>query len=356
MTAGDRLLFGGCSAGAIGAMINLDTVAAVAGESGVSVKGFLDAAALVDIYPTGWPWSPDLTPLQTLIAELVTLLQPPLASACVTKGYIGDHAWKCFFSAYRLPLISTPFFANAVQFDDFELQFDTDNLGPSTPAQFAFVNSFQPAFLDLIASLPAGTGVYSPTCLVHCLSGQPTYSSFLVNNISMNSALNAWYFADQPTRVISPCTGFACTQACGVDAKGLPCNLGGADASCAPVALPTTLSDEQPPATSDAPKQLPSDQGSDNVRLSAGSDTQIAAAVALTESSLTSSQQAGLSGVIARAGSGGGTSDSESSDDGARGGAQGGQATGTVVMSSEQARRRLAHAEDWAAAAPCCGN
>ena len=62
--------------------------------------------------------------------------------------------------------------ADSPRADDFFLQYNTDNLGPSTSAQFAFVNSIQVAYLRLIASLPAGSGVYSPTCLVHCLSGQ----------------------------------------------------------------------------------------------------------------------------------------------------------------------------------------
>jgi len=285
MSSGARLLFGGCSAGAIGAMLNLDVIADSCAALGIEVRGLLDAAALVDIYPTGWPWSPDLTPLQTLMAQLVALLRPPLPEACVRAGLAGDATWKCFFSAYRMPLLATPFFANAVQFDDFELQYDTDNLGPSTPAQFAFVDSFQPAFLDLIAALPPGTGVYSPTCLVHCLSGQPTFADFLTNGVSMSAALSDWYFGDQPTSVVSPCQGFSCTSACGVNVHGLPCNLDGAGDSCQPVQLPTSEPNEPAPATSDAPLQLPSE-----------------VAVQDSEQSLTTDQQSQLSAVLMQQG------------------------------------------------------
>ena len=157
-------------------------------------------------------------------------------------------------------------------------------MGPSTPAQFAFVDSFQPAFLDLIASLPPGSGVYSPTCLVHCLSGQPTYSDFLVNGQSMGDAVNAWYFDNQPTSVVSACQGFDCTTACGVNTKGLPCNLDGADVSCSPVSLPTSVPNEPAPATEDAPEQLPSD-----------------VAVESSEPALTSEQQNQLAAVINQA-------------------------------------------------------
>ena len=46
-TGGEQMLFGGCSAGAIGAMSNLDAVADQTAALGVTTLGFLDAAALV---------------------------------------------------------------------------------------------------------------------------------------------------------------------------------------------------------------------------------------------------------------------------------------------------------------------
>lgn len=129
MGAGHRMLFGGCSAGAIGAMINLDSVAAVAGSAGVEVRGFLDAAALADVYSSGWPWSASLVPLQTLVSKLVQNLQPLLPPACVAAGYLGHSAWQCFYSFFRMPLLATPFFANVVQYDDFFLQCVTPPTG-----------------------------------------------------------------------------------------------------------------------------------------------------------------------------------------------------------------------------------
>ena len=82
-TPGQRLLFGGCSAGAIGAMNSLDAIAAMTARcpllgaktagctvAGLQVQGFLDGASLIDIRSSGWPWSNDLIPLQTLIAEV----------------------------------------------------------------------------------------------------------------------------------------------------------------------------------------------------------------------------------------------------------------------------------------------
>jgi hypothetical protein len=53
--------------------------------------------------------------------------------------------------------------------------YDTDNYDPNTPQQCDFVNSFQTGMLQLISALPPDTGIWSPTCFVHCLSGQNTW-------------------------------------------------------------------------------------------------------------------------------------------------------------------------------------
>ena len=134
--------------------------------------------------------------------------------------------------------------------------------------------------LALIASLPSGTGVFSPTCLLHCLSGQPSYQDLWVNlptaNWTMSRALTAWYFQDIPVQVVSPCRGWNCTAACGATANGIPCNAGEPSTSptlmfalscltrgiprnagtgykastCLPLNLPTSSPDEAPPAPS----------------------------------------------------------------------------------------------------------
>jgi hypothetical protein len=110
-TPGQRLLFGGCSAGAIGAMNNIDDVAAMV-PRGLQVQGLLDASSLVDIRPTGWQFSNDLIPLQTLISEMVGFVKPTFDPACAAK-YSGVSAWKCLLGQYRMPLLTTPYFANS---------------------------------------------------------------------------------------------------------------------------------------------------------------------------------------------------------------------------------------------------
>lgn len=203
-TPGQRLLFGGCSAGAIGAMNALDRVAEMTPAS-LKVQGLLDAAALVDIDPAdnGWSWASQLQPLQTLIASVMSFVNPQLPPTCVDQ-FPGEE-WKCMWGSYRLPMVQTPYFANAAQFDSFEIDYDTANYSPLTPQQYAFVDSFQPAVLNLINQLPPGTSVYSSTCLVHCLSEQTTFYDFSTNGITMQQAVTEWFFEGQQVRVISGC-------------------------------------------------------------------------------------------------------------------------------------------------------
>ena len=105
--------------------------------------------------------------------------------------------------------------------------------------------------------------MFSPTCLVHCLSGQSSYYDLTVptasgDAFSLSQALNNWYQAKQPTHVISPCTGWKCTQACGVSTYGAaePCNMGSDGCEAVVLATPQTISEPQP-ATSDATPVMP---------------------------------------------------------------------------------------------------
>lgn len=237
LAAGDSLLFGGCSAGAIGAMNNLDAVAAQL-PPGIGFKGLLDAAALMNIQPSGWPWSSELIPLQTLLQEVVAVINPVFPAVCALRFPLAT--WKCLVGQYRMPLLSTPFFVNAPQFDEFELMYDTDNYAPSTAAQLAFVEEFQTGTLSLIASLPTGTGVFSPTCLVHCLSGQNTFTNVTVGGISMEQALSSWFDGATGVKVVSSCTGWACVNACGIAPSGLPCMMG--TPGCTPIQLAVATS------------------------------------------------------------------------------------------------------------------
>lgn len=111
----ERLLFSGCSAGGRGALVNLDTVAALAPPN-VRVQGFLDAAAWVDVQPI----IPDMLTLQQMTQYLYGFTSPPIPADCAAK-YTGSDAWMCLWPSYRLPFVQTDYFLNAVRFCVFRL-------------------------------------------------------------------------------------------------------------------------------------------------------------------------------------------------------------------------------------------
>jgi hypothetical protein len=112
---GQRLLFGGCSAGAIGAMNNIEAVAAMMPAT-VQTWGFLDGAGLLDIQPRGWNWRPELETLQSLMASMLGFTQPIFPAYC-SQLFPGE-LYKCLIGQYRMPLITAvPYFVNVPQYD-----------------------------------------------------------------------------------------------------------------------------------------------------------------------------------------------------------------------------------------------
>ena len=209
--APERLLFGGCSAGGRGVLVNLDAVAAIA-PANVQVQGLLDAAAWVDVQPI----IPNMLTLQDMTQDLYGFTSPPIPADCAA-AYPGNE-WQCLWPSYRLPFVQTNYFLNAAQFDAFQIMYDTNNLDSTyccnTPAEQQWVEQFQVETLSLIQAMPADDPVYSSVCLVHCLSCNADFWLFTVNGVSLAQAMSQWYFSHQPVNVIGQCTGWDCTLQC----------------------------------------------------------------------------------------------------------------------------------------------
>ena len=119
LTANDRVLFGGCSAGARGALFTLDYVQAMLPPGSPQVLGFLDSPLWVDMVPI----DPKITtPLeaQTQLIFGVVNATARLGTECA-RVYPGDEGWRCLYAQYRLPYITTPYLMSASQFDKFAL-------------------------------------------------------------------------------------------------------------------------------------------------------------------------------------------------------------------------------------------
>ena len=115
---GANFMLAGCSAGGRGVMAAVDTVAAML-PSTIKYRGMIDAAAWVDIPPP--PWENGLLSLQEMTQDVYAFSNPPLGNCA--SVYTGGDAWKCLWASYRMPLIQTPIFINAAQFDAFQARF-----------------------------------------------------------------------------------------------------------------------------------------------------------------------------------------------------------------------------------------
>jgi hypothetical protein len=118
MSQTPKVIFGGCSAGARGALFNLDYVAAML-PAGASVRGLLDSGLWLDMPTID---STEVT-LQQQTQMVMSLINPGarIPAACAAQ-YSGANEWKCLYGQYRLPFVETPYIINAAQFDSFQVR------------------------------------------------------------------------------------------------------------------------------------------------------------------------------------------------------------------------------------------
>ena len=65
------------------------------------------------------------------------------------------------------------------------------------------------------AQLPPGTGIFSSTCFLHCLTGHSEFYQVEVHGVTARASLEQWYFEGQPSVLIDTCRGWPCTNICG---------------------------------------------------------------------------------------------------------------------------------------------
>ncbi len=228
---GARLLLGGCSAGARGAMANLDAVAAAL--PGIEVRGLLDSGLWVDASPA------DPSTTESLLAQTAQVASFVNAGALVpaecAAAYPGEE-YKCLFGQYRMPFVTTPYFLSESQFDSFQMLYNCGGETPRYGFQVTWADTFQTLMRSVVSSLPTpsqagSSGVFSSTCLLHCVTNGPDWWTVTVNGQSLASAMAAWYFQnDAPQQpIVSECTGWPCNGACkGEEQPALRGGSGGA--------------------------------------------------------------------------------------------------------------------------------
>jgi len=218
---GHRLVFGGCSAGGRGASFNLDYVPQMLLDAGaanpVAVLGLFDAAMWVDIPPA----LPTVVSQQCQTAALLDMVNASnrLGDACMAAFPEATEQWKCLYGQYRLPFIQLPYILQASQLDVFQIEINVNSDGnmlpPTTPAQFAWAQSFQTAAKAVLAGLPTSkqtsSAVFSPSCFHHCVTDAAGMWNIRVQNRTFADVFSAWLLsAVAPQHVVDSCSGWRC--------------------------------------------------------------------------------------------------------------------------------------------------
>jgi hypothetical protein len=204
---GTRVVFGGCSAGARGALFNLDRVAleimpALVQENGGSlarVGGLLDSAFWMDLAP----FDASKTSFAQQSKEVVALANATSsdASACA-KAYPGE-LWKCIFGQYAVPFLRADFFLHAYQYDLFQLEGDTgvpvpDKTGAERAYCELFRNSTRSSFASDVVQQdgPGKNAGLLPACFKHCNTEGSTFGTLATNGVTLEAAVATWFFGE----------------------------------------------------------------------------------------------------------------------------------------------------------------
>ena len=211
-----KMLLAGCSAGARGAMYNLDYVGSILPPS-VQLRGFFDSALWTDIEP----YEADVLPLVNQTEQAFTLLNATarVGTACGAI-YPGVDAWKCLMGQWRLPSLKTTWLSSDSQFDSMLLPYDIGAGPPYTGAALTYANMFQRSVRSTLMQLPAstqgGSAVFSSACYAHCTSSTNAFWGIHVDgSYSLRDYLSQWFFGgplgNRP-QLVEACVGYGCGQ------------------------------------------------------------------------------------------------------------------------------------------------
>lgn len=201
-----NVVLGGCSAGAQGVMVNADSAGSLLQELLGSSKlasyaSFADAGWLMDSQPL----LPSIQPLREQIGNGTELWQAEYNTDCISA--VGPAAWRCFFSPYVVPHISSNLLVHAAQYDLFQLPYNgITDWPPSEGAQADWVAQFRQKFVSTISSIPRNS--YSSACHHHCSALDDSFFDIRLKslNVSLASAVGQW-LGGTPFKGVDTCQG-----------------------------------------------------------------------------------------------------------------------------------------------------
>lgn len=216
--AGTDLFFSGCSAGARGALFNLDYIPGLV-PHGVRVRGVFDSALWIDIQPFAQSKLTSLALQTEKLLEFMPNARNRLGQACV-QAY-PDEEWKCLLGEYRAPLLQHPFFLSESQYDSFQLYWALGGRSPPYHGDAAlYAEEFRKgvrAAIERVFHAPGSNGLYSTACSKHCVVLSKDFWSTTVDtqhagSVSMSESLREWMERDSREKIldVEHCHGFNC--------------------------------------------------------------------------------------------------------------------------------------------------
>mmetsp|Transcript_32350 Transcript_32350/g.75085 ORF Transcript_32350/g.75085 Transcript_32350/m.75085 type:complete len:417 (-) Transcript_32350:37-1287(-) len=228
--ARELVVLGGTSAGARGAMVNLDYVrrflhkANAPGAANVEVVGFLDSPLWVDIPPMSTSGFYGFRKSCRSVQGFANVTH--LGDHCM-QAFPAAQRFKCIMAQYRLQYLETPYFMVASQYDAFQL---INNLGSLTGSQeqYDYIGSFARRTLNLVRDLllqSPRNAIYVPACFTHARTLDDNgynHEKCSKDNVSVDDAFNMFLHRTASSlHWIDDCTSFNCGRGCPSHSKVL---------------------------------------------------------------------------------------------------------------------------------------
>jgi len=213
-----KVLFGGGSAGGVGAVTNIEFVAStiltnVGQLWGLCDSGFFFNTSSINpvnpFYTIGqvaWPyWNPDISSMNC-------------------SNYYQSTPYYCFSAPIALPYIEIPMFVHVSLYDDSAVTLYGSVSPPNSNSTLAFDIAFGITTQNLLCTTAAKHSYFSASCCLHQIAFRTDAFNMLINNISMYDTITDWFFQRNQLshQVVEPPScycfrGYDCNPTCSCD-------------------------------------------------------------------------------------------------------------------------------------------
>ncbi|XP_063613318.1 palmitoleoyl-protein carboxylesterase NOTUM-like [Penaeus indicus] len=190
LTHGHKLILAGSSAGGVGALVNVDRVAAQLARQGIraEVRAVADSGWFLDNEP--------FAPLKCVDAHSCPPVEAIRRGQELWRGRIPDacaeqyprHPWYCYFGYRLYETMKAPLFIFQWVFD--EAQMTADNVGkPISKEQWDYIHSIGERLRKTFENV---TALFAPSCISHTVLTKRDWSSVKIGEVSLPQALYCW--------------------------------------------------------------------------------------------------------------------------------------------------------------------